>query len=179
MLSSRINNNINFSINGSQNKYLDESLTNLTKQAIASKNSLQKIQNSDGVIVSLAEHNGNFSVALKNILDWVSRIEMGYLKDKKLLFVGVTGSTLINPSKRRRERKFSHKKAVFSLPQSTTLTAPLKGSHTECVVCRKSLLEAGCHGVIGKRDVEAPSCTNAYLLFLCGRPMIAPTEGRE
>ncbi len=64
-------------------------------------------------------------------------------------------------------------------PQSTTLTAPLKGSHTECVVCRKSLLEAGCHGVIGKRDVEAPSCTNAYLLFLCGRPMIAPTEGRE
>ena len=41
------NNNINFSINGSQNKYLDESLNNLTKQAIASKNSLQKIQNSD------------------------------------------------------------------------------------------------------------------------------------
>mgnify|MGYP003587053715 FL=1 len=50
----------------------------------------QKIQNSDGVIVSLAEHNGNFSVALKNILDWVSRIEMGYLKDKKLLLLSTS-----------------------------------------------------------------------------------------
>ncbi|WP_233899848.1 NADPH-dependent FMN reductase [Tenacibaculum piscium] len=32
------------------------------------------LQNADGIIVSLAEHNGNFSVAFKNMFDWMSRI---------------------------------------------------------------------------------------------------------
>lgn len=49
-----------------------------------------EIKNADGVIISLAEHNGNFSVALKNILDWVSRIEMPYLKDKKILLLSTS-----------------------------------------------------------------------------------------
>ncbi|GEM50229.1 NAD(P)H-dependent oxidoreductase [Empedobacter brevis] len=50
----------------------------------------QKIQAADGLVISLAEHNGNFSVALKNILDWVSRIDMPYLKDKKLLLLSTS-----------------------------------------------------------------------------------------
>lgn len=49
-----------------------------------------KIKDAEGVVISLAEHNGNFSVALKNILDWVSRIEMPYLKDKKLLLLSTS-----------------------------------------------------------------------------------------
>ena len=47
----------------------------------------QAIVDADGIVVTLAEHNGNFSVALKNILDWVSRIDMAFLKDKKLLLI--------------------------------------------------------------------------------------------
>lgn len=47
----------------------------------------QAIVDADGVVITLAEHNGNFSVALKNILDWVSRIDMSFLKDKKLLII--------------------------------------------------------------------------------------------
>lgn len=47
----------------------------------------QAIVDADGIVVTLAEHNGNFSVALKNILDWVSRIDMSFLKDKKLLVI--------------------------------------------------------------------------------------------
>lgn len=50
----------------------------------------QAIKDADGLIISLAEHNGNFSVALKNILDWVSRIEMPYLKDKKILLLATS-----------------------------------------------------------------------------------------
>lgn len=34
---------------------------------------LERIGNSDGVILSLAEHNGSYTVAFKNILDWTSR----------------------------------------------------------------------------------------------------------
>ena len=49
-----------------------------------------KIKDAEGVVISLAEHNGNFSVALKNILDWVSRIEMPYLKDKKGLLLSTS-----------------------------------------------------------------------------------------
>lgn len=34
----------------------------------------QKIDESDLLIISLAEHNGSYSVAFKNIFDWISRI---------------------------------------------------------------------------------------------------------
>ena len=35
----------------------------------------KKIDESDLLIISLAEHNGSYSVAFKNIFDWVSRIQ--------------------------------------------------------------------------------------------------------
>jgi chromate reductase, NAD(P)H dehydrogenase (quinone) len=50
----------------------------------------QKVQEADGIVISLAEHNGNFVVALKNILDWVSRINMAFLKDKKMLLLSTS-----------------------------------------------------------------------------------------
>lgn len=50
----------------------------------------QEIVNADAIVVSLAEHNGNFSVALKNILDWVSRIDMSFLKNKKMLVLATS-----------------------------------------------------------------------------------------
>ena len=36
---------------------------------------LNKVHSSDGIILSLAEHNGNFTAVFKNIYDWSSRIE--------------------------------------------------------------------------------------------------------
>ena len=33
------------------------------------------ISDSDGVILSLAEHNGSYTAAFKNIYDWISVIE--------------------------------------------------------------------------------------------------------
>ena len=41
-------------------------------QAHQFKNALRE---ADGIILSLAEHNGSYSAAFKNILDWGSRIE--------------------------------------------------------------------------------------------------------
>ncbi|MBB3697716.1 NAD(P)H-dependent oxidoreductase [Flammeovirga yaeyamensis] len=36
---------------------------------------LEDLASADGIIVSFAEHNGNFSAAYKNIFDWASRAE--------------------------------------------------------------------------------------------------------
>ncbi|WP_185285415.1 NADPH-dependent FMN reductase, partial [Elizabethkingia meningoseptica] len=39
------------------------------------KNFAEKIDSADLVIMSLAEHNSSYSVAFKNVFDWVSRIQ--------------------------------------------------------------------------------------------------------
>ncbi|MFT5859930.1 MAG: chromate reductase [Flavobacteriaceae bacterium] len=49
----------------------------------------QHIKDADGIIISFAEHNGSFSAAYKNIIDWTSRIE-GKLWEGKVLFLLAT-----------------------------------------------------------------------------------------
>lgn len=51
---------------------------------------LNEIKNSDGVVLSLAEHNGNFSVAFKNIFDWMSRIDQKLWNDKPILVMATS-----------------------------------------------------------------------------------------
>ncbi|UYW00430.1 NAD(P)H-dependent oxidoreductase [Flavobacterium agricola] len=51
---------------------------------------LRLVKEADGIVVSLAEHNLNFSTAFKNILDWVSRIDMEFLKDKKMFVLSTS-----------------------------------------------------------------------------------------
>ena len=49
---------------------------------------LKHIEEADGIIVSLAEHNGNYTVAFKNITDWASRVEgKGKYWQEKPLFL--------------------------------------------------------------------------------------------
>ena len=50
----------------------------------------EKIDQSDFLLVSLAEHNGNFSVAIKNIMDWVSRIPNQKIFGEKQMFLLAT-----------------------------------------------------------------------------------------
>ncbi len=45
----------------------------------------KKIRDADALVVSFAEHNGAYTAAFKNILDWVSRIE-GKLWEEKPFF---------------------------------------------------------------------------------------------
>ena len=51
---------------------------------------LDEVLAADGIIVSLAEHNLNFNTAFKNILDWVSRINMTFLEGKKMLVLSTS-----------------------------------------------------------------------------------------
>lgn len=41
----------------------------------------------DGFIVSLAEHNGPYSAAIKNVIDWLSRINQEMWNNKPMLLM--------------------------------------------------------------------------------------------
>lgn len=56
----------------------------------AAKQFLGEIQASDGIILSLAEHNGSYSSAFKNILDWTSRYERKLWSEKPMLLLATS-----------------------------------------------------------------------------------------
>jgi chromate reductase len=51
---------------------------------------LRKLNEADGIIISFAEHNGAYSVAYKNIYDWVSRIQPKVYLDKPAVFLSTS-----------------------------------------------------------------------------------------
>ncbi|MDR0229614.1 MAG: NAD(P)H-dependent oxidoreductase [Flavobacteriaceae bacterium] len=48
------------------------------------------IKNSDALIIGLAEHNGTFSTAFKNIFDWGSRVEKSFFQQKPMLLLSTS-----------------------------------------------------------------------------------------
>jgi NAD(P)H-dependent FMN reductase len=48
------------------------------------------INNADGFVISLAEHNGAYSAAFKNAFDWLSRIEGKVWRDKPMLLLSTS-----------------------------------------------------------------------------------------
>jgi len=46
-----------------------------------------KLQSADLIIISLAEHNGSYTAAFKNLFDWVSRHQPKMFDGKKVLLV--------------------------------------------------------------------------------------------
>ncbi len=48
------------------------------------------IASADGIVVSLAEHNGSYAAAFKSAYDWVSRIDMKVWKDKPMLLMATS-----------------------------------------------------------------------------------------
>lgn len=82
---------------------------------------LSKIKSADLLVVSLAEHNGNYSTAFKNILDWTSRINPKTFQNKKMLLMTTSpgargGSSVLEIAKDRFPRHDAELVGVFSLP---------------------------------------------------------------
>jgi len=48
------------------------------------------IHSADGVILSLAEHNGGYSAAFKNLWDWNSRIDMQFWADRPIMVMAAS-----------------------------------------------------------------------------------------
>jgi chromate reductase len=63
------------------------------------------IKSYDAYIISIPEHNGNFPAFFKNILDWLSRIKIGFFDDKPILLLNAApglngGKSVLNIAKK-------------------------------------------------------------------------------
>jgi chromate reductase len=82
---------------------------------------LEKIATADIMVVSLAENNGNYSAAFKNLVDWCSRINGKLFQDKPMLLMATSpgargGASVLEIAKNNFPRFTADIKAVFSLP---------------------------------------------------------------
>lgn len=82
---------------------------------------LAKINEADLLIISMSEHNGSYTAAFKNLLDWTSRKKMKLFQGKKVLLIstspgprGAIGS--ITAAKNRFPIHGANIIAEFSLP---------------------------------------------------------------
>lgn len=48
---------------------------------------IAKLEGADMIVVSLAEHNGSYTTAFKNLFDWASRVKLKIFDGKKLLLL--------------------------------------------------------------------------------------------
>ena len=51
---------------------------------------IKKIDSSDLLIISLAEHNGSYTAGFKNLFDWTSRVKTKMFEGKKLLLLSTS-----------------------------------------------------------------------------------------
>jgi chromate reductase len=82
---------------------------------------LEKIATADILVVSLAENNGNYSAAFKNLVDWCSRINGKLFQEKPMLLMATSpgargGASVLEIAKNNFPRFTADIKAVFSLP---------------------------------------------------------------
>ncbi len=88
------------------------------EQIIALNN---KFENIDGFIISLAEHNGSYTVTFKNIFDWLSVVNGKVWRDKPMLLLSTSpgvrgGETVLEIALQRFPYNGGNIVASFSLP---------------------------------------------------------------
>lgn len=81
----------------------------------------KKIGDSDFVLISFAENNGNYTTAFKNILDWTSRINSKTFQEKPMLLLATSpgargGGTVLDIAVKRMPFQGGVVKGSFSLP---------------------------------------------------------------
>lgn len=82
---------------------------------------LDKIASADILVVSMAENNGNYSAAFKNVFDWCSRITAKIFNEKPMLLMATSpggrgGASVLEIAKNAFPRFGANIKGVFSLP---------------------------------------------------------------
>lgn len=83
----------------------------------------------DAIIVSLAEHNGSYSAAFKNLYDWVSRMDGKVWAGKPMLLLSTSpgargGASVMEAAKATFPRMGADLKAFFSLPSFSDNFSP-------------------------------------------------------
>ncbi|MGB5820536.1 MAG: NAD(P)H-dependent oxidoreductase [Saonia sp.] len=82
------------------------------------KDDIQKV---DGIIISVNEHNGAPSAYFKNLIDWLSRLELKFMEGKKVLLMSTStskggGTNSLEITKRALTRFGADTVSTFSLP---------------------------------------------------------------
>ncbi|TDD97450.1 NADPH-dependent FMN reductase [Flavobacterium cellulosilyticum] len=82
---------------------------------------LAKIATADFLVISLAENNGNYSAAFKNIFDWCTRIQKEVFQKKPMLLMATSpgargGASVLEIAKNAFPRFGTEIKESFSLP---------------------------------------------------------------
>jgi NAD(P)H-dependent FMN reductase len=82
---------------------------------------LEAIQSVDGIVLSLAEHNGAYSSVFKNIFDWMSRIDGKLWANIPMLLMAASpggrgGASVLEIAQSRFPRMGGNIIAEFSLP---------------------------------------------------------------
>lgn len=82
---------------------------------------IEKLEEADLLIISMAEHNGSYSAAFKNLFDWTSRLKMKMFEGKKILLLSTApgqrgGLSVIETAENRFPRHGAEIIARFSLP---------------------------------------------------------------
>ena len=95
-----------------------QNLSGIPKKAFDFKS---EISNSDALVISLAEHNGSYTAAFKNIYDWISVIETDVWCSKPILLLSTStgargGKTVLDTAHSRFSRNYKFKIPFFSLP---------------------------------------------------------------
>ena len=83
---------------------------------------LDKIAQADLLVLSMAEHNGNVSVAFKNIFDWASRGGVKVFQQKPMLLMATSngargGKSVLEITEKRFPFDGAEVKGTFSLPK--------------------------------------------------------------
>lgn len=86
------------------------------------KRFLDKIQSADGLVISLAEHNGAYTAVFKNLIDWCSRYELKFFKEIPVLLLstspgGYGGGNVMEMALSRLAKFDADIIAHFSLPK--------------------------------------------------------------
>lgn len=105
---------------------------------------LAAIRSHDRIVISMAEHNGSYTAAFKNLYDWTSRIEQNLWSDKAMLLLSTSpgprgGATVLAAAEATFPRMGAQVCASMSLPnfydnygetgiQSLELKAELKSA---------------------------------------------------
>lgn len=82
---------------------------------------LDKINSSDGIVLSLAEHNGAYATVFKNLFDWMSRVDGKLWNEKPMLLMATSpgargGATVLEIAKGRFPYMGGNIVSSFSLP---------------------------------------------------------------
>lgn len=98
----------------------------------AAHNFKDLINDADGIVISFAEHNGSYSVAFKNIMDWVSRLPGDTWGGKTMLLMATSpgkrgGQTVLQAAASRFPFMGAKVTGTFSLPSFGMNFSPGEG----------------------------------------------------